>query len=121
VLKSQLARQEQHYAAEVEQYKSQVARQERHYTGEIEVYKSQIARLHKQLQDARKLSRLLDNVENVAEQLSNSRRWKLANVGAVIKAKLSRGKVPTGYDPLDKIVAAYSRWRTSHPEIGKLD
>jgi len=70
---------------------------------------------------SRKLSRLLDNVENVAKQLSNSRRWKLANVGAVIKAKLSRGKVSTGYDPLDKIVAAYSRWRASHPEIGKLD
>lgn len=119
--KTQLAKQEHHYTAEVEQYKSQVASQERHYTGEIEVYKSQIARLHKQLQDARRLSRLLDNVENVAEQLSNSRRWKLANVGAVIKAKLSRGKVSTGYHPLDKVVAAYSRWRASHPEIGKLD
>jgi len=119
--KSQLARQEHHYTAEVEQYKSQLASQERHYTGEIEVYKSQIARLHKQLQDARKLSRLLDNVENVAEQLSNSRRWKLANVGAVIKAKLSPGKVSTGYHPLDKIVAAYSGWRASHPEMRKLD
>jgi hypothetical protein len=119
--KTQLGNQERHYAAEVEQYKSQVASQERHYTGEIEAYQSQIARLHKQLQDTRKLSRLLDNVENVAEQLSNSRRWKLANVGAVIKAKLSRGKVAIGYDPLDKIVAAYSRWRASHPEIGKLD
>src|SRR5256886_13934810 len=82
--KTQLAKQEQHYTAEVDQYKSQVVSQERHYTGEIEVYKSQIARLHKQLQDARRLSRLLDNVENVAEQLSNSRRWKLANVGAVV-------------------------------------
>ncbi|HEY5766867.1 MAG TPA: sulfotransferase [Candidatus Udaeobacter sp.] len=131
VLKSQVARQEQHYTGEIDVLKSQVARQEQHYTGEItrqeqhytaeiEEYKSQIARLHKQLQDAGKLSRLLDNVENVAERLSNSRRWKLANVGAVIKAKLSHGKVSTGYDPLDKIVAAYSRWRASHPEIGKL-
>jgi hypothetical protein len=34
---------------------------------------------------------------------------------------LSRGKVSTGYDPLDKIVAASSRWRASHPEIGKID
>ena len=60
-------------------------------------------------------------MENAAEQLANSRRWKLANVGAVIKAKLSRGKVSTGYDPLDKIFAAYSRWRASHPAIDKLD
>jgi len=60
-------------------------------------------------------------VKDATERLANSRRWKLANIVAVIKAKLSRGKVPTGYDPLDKIVAAYSRWRASHPEIGKLD
>jgi hypothetical protein len=26
-----------------------------------------------------------------------------------------------GYGHLDKVVAAYSRWRASHPEIGKLD
>jgi len=125
VLKSQVARQEQHYTGEIDVLRSQIARQEQHYTAEIEEYKSQLDSLHKHLRDttnlSRKLSRLLDNVENVAKQLSNSRRWKLANVGAVIKAKLSRGKVSTGYDPLDKIVAAYSRWRASHPEIGKLD
>jgi len=125
VLKSQVARQEQHYTGEIDVLTSQIARQEQHYTAEIEEYKSQLDSLHKHLRDttnlSRKLSRLLDNVENVAKQLSNSRRWKLANVGAVIKAKLSRGKVSTGYDPLDKIVAAYSRWRASHPEIGKLD
>jgi hypothetical protein len=125
VLKSQVARQEQHYTGEIDVLKSQVARQEEHYTAEIEEYKSQLDSLHKHLRDttnlSRKLSRLLDNVENVAKQLSNSRRWKLANVGAVIKAKLSRGKVSTGYDPLDKIVAAYSRWRASHPEIARIE
>ena len=119
--KSQLARQEQHYTGEIDVLKSQLARQEHHYTGEIEKYKSQIESLHKHLRDTtRKLSRLLDNVENAAERLANSRRWKLANVGAVIKAKLSRGKLSIGYDPLDRIVAAYSRWRVSHPEIGAL-
>jgi DNA repair exonuclease SbcCD ATPase subunit len=125
VLKSQVARQEQHYTCEIDVLRSQIARQEHHYTAEIEEYKSQLDSLHKHLMDttnlSRKLSRLLDNVENVAKQLSNSRRWKLANVGTVIKAKLSGSKVSTGYDPLDKIVAAYSRWRASHPEIGKLD
>lgn len=129
--KSQLARQEQHYTGEVDVLKSQLARQEQHYTGEIDVLKSQLARqeqhyinemdnLHKQVRDlSRKLLRLLDNVENAAERLANSRRWKLANVGSVIKAKLSRRKVSTGYQPLDKIVAAYSGWRASHSEIGK--
>jgi hypothetical protein len=39
----------------------------------------------------------------------------------VVKAKLSRGKVPIGYEPLNKIVAVYSRWRASHPEMSKLD
>ena len=118
--KKQIARQQRHYTAEIEVYQSQIARQEQHYTAEIEVYKSQIARLQRQLRDTRKLLRLLDNVEKAAKQLSNSRRWKLANVGAVIKAKLSRGKVPTGYDPLDKIVTAYSHWRVSHPEVANI-
>ncbi|HEX3249518.1 MAG TPA: sulfotransferase [Pyrinomonadaceae bacterium] len=119
--KSQLARQEHHYAAEIEQYKSQIASQERHYTGEIEVYQSRLARLCKQLHDARKLSRLLDNVESVGERLAHSRRWKLANVGPLMKAKLSGGKTSIGYDPLDKIIAAYSQWRASHPAVWKLD
>jgi hypothetical protein len=119
--KTQLAKQEQHYTGEVEQYKSQLVSQEQHYTGVIEVYESQLARLRKQLHDARKLSRLLDNVESAAERLANSRRWKLANVGPVMKAKLSGGKVCIRYDPLEKIVAAYSQWRASHPAVWKLD
>jgi len=59
--------------------------------------------------------------EDAAERLRNSRRWKLANAGAVIRAKLSHGKAPTGYGPLDKIVAAYSQWRASHPEVAKIE
>jgi polyhydroxyalkanoate synthesis regulator phasin len=122
VLKSQLAKQEEHYTGEVDLLKSQLARQEQHYTGEIEKYKSRIDSLHKQLRHlSGKLFRLLDEVENAAERLANSRRWKLANVGTVIKGKLFHRKVPTGYEPLDKIVAAYSRWRASHPEAGKLE
>ena len=121
VYKSQITRQERHYTAEIEVYKSQIARQERHYTAEIEQYKLQIARLRKQLWDTRKLSRLLDNVGDAAERLRNSRRWKLANAGAVIRAKLPHGKASTGYGPLDKIVAAYSQWRASHPEVAKIE
>jgi len=127
--KLQIARQQRDYTAEIEEHKKQIARQQRHYTAEIEEHKSQFGRqeqhyrerLRRQLRDTKRLSELLDQFANAAARLGNSRRWKLANVGAVIKARLSRGKVSTGYDPLDKIVAAYSRWRASHPEIGKLD
>jgi chromosome segregation ATPase len=78
-------------------------------------------RLRKQLCDTRKLSHLLDNVRDAAERLGDSRRWKLANPGTAIKAKLSRSKVSTGYGHLDRIVAAYSQWRASHLEIAKID
>jgi len=125
VLRSQIARQEEHYTSKIDVLKSQIARQEEHYTGEIEKYKSQIDSLQKHLavttNIARKLSRLLENVEKAAERLANSRRWKFAHLGSVIKAKLSREKLSIGYDPLEKIVAAYSQWRVSHPEIGKLN
>src|SRR5262249_52282172 len=53
--------------------------------------------------------------------LRTSRRWKLANPGATIKAKLSHGKGPEGYGHLEKIVAAYSKWRKEHPELAKID
>ncbi len=120
--KTQLTRQEHHYTAEIEQYKSQLARQERHYVTQIEEHKSQLGMQEQHYtKRLRRLAELLDQFANAAARLANSRRWKLANIGAVIKAKLSRGKVSIGYDPLDKIVAAYSRWRASHPEIGKLD
>ncbi|MFL6500387.1 MAG: sulfotransferase [Candidatus Udaeobacter sp.] len=124
VLKSQLARQEQHYTNEIDVLNSHVTRQEQHYTGEIDVLESQIEKYKAKLDSLHttitNLSRLLDNVQKAAERLANSRRWRLANVGTVIRAKLSGDKISTGYDPLDKIVAAYSRWRASHGEIGKL-
>jgi hypothetical protein len=100
-----------HYTDEIEEYKLQIARQEQHYTN----------LLRRQLRDTKKLAELLDQFANAAARLRSSRRWKLANVGAVIKAKLSGGKVPTGYAPLDKIVVAYSQWRASHPEISKIE
>jgi GT2 family glycosyltransferase/glycosyltransferase involved in cell wall biosynthesis len=78
-------------------------------------------RLRKQLWDTRRLSRLLDDVENAAARLRSSRRWKLANPGAAIQTKLFPGKVSVGYGHLEKIVAAYSQWRASHPEIAKIE
>ncbi len=78
-------------------------------------------RLRKQLWDTRRLSRLLDDAENAAARLRSSRRWKLANPGAAIQAKLFPGKVSVGYGHLEKVVTAYSQWRASHPEITKIE
>ena len=78
-------------------------------------------RLREQLQVTKKLSRLLDDVGDAATRLRSSRRWKLANPVTVIKAKLSPGRVSAGYGHLEKIVKAYSQWRASRPEIGKID
>ena len=78
-------------------------------------------RLRKQLQNTRRLSRLLEDTEEAARKLRTSRRWKLANPGATLKGKLSHGKTPSGYGHLEKIVGAYSKWRTEHPEVAKID
>src|SRR5712692_4306882 len=78
-------------------------------------------RLRKQLWDTKRLSHLLDDAENAAARLRSSRRWKLANPGAAIQAKVFPGKVSLGYGHLEKIVAAYSRWRASHPDIAKIE
>jgi GT2 family glycosyltransferase/glycosyltransferase involved in cell wall biosynthesis len=78
-------------------------------------------RLRKELRNVRKLSRLLDDADKAAARLRSSRRWKLANPVTAIKAKLSPGNVSAGYGHLEKIVAAYSEWRGSHPEIAKIE
>jgi O-antigen biosynthesis protein len=78
-------------------------------------------RLRKQLWNTRRLSHLLEDAEKASARLRTSRRWKLANPGAALKAKLSHGKVSGGYGHLEKVVTAYAQWRTGHPEIAKID
>jgi len=78
-------------------------------------------RLRKQLHNTRRLSRLLDDTDDAARKLRTSRRWQLANPGATLKAKLAHKKAPAGYGHLERIVAAYSKWRKEHPEIKKID
>src|SRR4029077_20704817 len=78
-------------------------------------------RLRKELWNTRRLSHLLEDAEKASARLSASRRWKLANPGATLKAKLSHGKVSGGYRHLEKVVNAYAQWRTRHPEIAKID
>jgi len=127
-------------------YKAQVAELIARYNNEIEQLRQRIAemndllhqrsvnlaedekyigeltdRLRKQLHNTRRLSRLLDDADEAARKLRTSRRWQLANPGATLKAKLARKKAPAGYGHLERIVAAYSKWRKEHPEIKKID
>ena len=77
--------------------------------------------LRRQLQATRKLSRLLDDLESAAARLRSSRRWKMANPVMALKSKLSSQHHLLGYGHLEKIVAAYSKWRGTHPEVARID
>jgi hypothetical protein len=127
--KSQILKEQQHYLAEIEAYKSQIARQEHHYTAEIEEYKSEIGRqkqyysnrLYKQLQDTKKLASLLDELAKAGAGLRSSRFWRFANRAASIEAKLFHHDESVPDRKFEQILARYSRWRASHPEIAKDD
>ena len=77
-------------------------------------------RLRTQLWSTRKLVRLLEDAEKAAERLRSSRRWKLANPAAAVRAAVAGKDVP-GYGHLERIVALYSEWRESHPEVDGID
>jgi hypothetical protein len=87
-----------------------------------EVYEAELKRQKAGMLCAvRTLSRLLEDVEKAANRLRSSRRWGLANPVTAIKAKLFPGSVTIGYGYLEKIVAAYTKWKDAHPEIAKID
>jgi GT2 family glycosyltransferase len=117
-----------HYNNEIEQLRQRIMEmntllhqssvnlaEEEKYIGEL------TDRLRKQLQNTKRLSRLLQEAEHAARKLRTSRRWQFANPGATLKARLSHKKAPPGYGHLEKIVAAYSKWRKEHPELAKID
>jgi GT2 family glycosyltransferase/glycosyltransferase involved in cell wall biosynthesis len=143
---ARLERQLKAESKQLSEYKLQVVRQEQHYTAEVQRLRDRITqinrllhsrsvslaeherhiieltdRLRKQLWNTRRLLHLLDDAGNAAARLRSSRRWKLANPGTAIQAKLFPGKVSMGYGHLEKVVAAYSQWCASHPEIAKID
>jgi hypothetical protein len=131
-MQAEHAQQETSYRAELRRMQTEHAQEQASYHAQlqrVEVerqrHERSIAeltdRLRRQLWDTRRLSRLLDDAENAAARLRSSRRWKLANPGTAIQAKLFPGKVSLGYGHLEKVVAAYSQWRASHPEIAKVD
>src|SRR6266404_1726690 len=149
-LSAHLAHSEERHKAQVKELTTHLAKTEKQYKAQIEEISAHLAkteaelgqrilemnvnlaederyiieltdRLRKQLQNTRRLSRLLEDTEDAARKLRTSRRWKMANPGATLKAKLSHGKAPSGYGHLEKIVAAYGKWRTEHPELAKID
>src|SRR5262245_44670193 len=145
-LKLQIARLEGHYTAELDVLQDQFAQANARHQTEAEHLRDRITqlnrllhhrsvnlaedercigeltdRLRKQLWNTRRLSHLLEDTEKASERLRASRRWKLANPGATLKAKLSHMKISGGYGHLEKIVNAYAQWRTKHPEIAGID
>ena len=76
-------------------------------------------RLRKQLQEMKRLLRFLDQVDEAADLLRRSRRWKMANPIAALLAPMT-GKPLQGFGHLDKNVAKYRAWRESHPETASL-
>jgi hypothetical protein len=77
--------------------------------------------LSKQLRDIEKLAGLLDEVVTSSARLRSSRFWTFANKAAEIEAKLFRDKVFVPDRRFQKIIANYSRWRASRPDIANLD
>ena len=117
-----------HYTNEIEQLRQRIMEMNAllHHRSinlaEDEKYIGELTdQLRKQLHSTRRLSRLLDDTDEAARKLRTSRRWQLANPGATLKAKLAHKKAPAGFGHLEKIVAAYSKWRKEHPEIKKVD
>jgi GT2 family glycosyltransferase/glycosyltransferase involved in cell wall biosynthesis len=80
-------------------------------------------RLRQQLKATEKLCQLLDETAHAAAQLRSSARWQIANPIAALKAKLSSSQSQRllGYGHLEKIISAYQKWRTNHPEVTAID
>src|SRR5262249_31613285 len=71
--------------------------------------------LQRQLRATRKLRRFLEETEQAATRLRNSRRWQMSNAFAWLVTLFSRHPV-SGFGHLDKVVDAFRKWLTMHPE-----
>ncbi|CAN5477880.1 hypothetical protein BH20VER3_BH20VER3_08510 [soil metagenome] len=76
-------------------------------------------RLRKQLQEIKRLVRILDQFADAASALRRSRRWKMANPFGALLAALT-GKPLQGFGHIDKNVEKYRSWRSDHPEVDRL-
>jgi GT2 family glycosyltransferase/glycosyltransferase involved in cell wall biosynthesis len=146
--KSQVEKLTGHLAKTEAQHKAQVEKLMGHYNSEIEQLRERILkinellrkgsvslaesegrgeelanRLRQQLKATQRLSRLLDEADEAAARLRSSARWQIANPVAALKTKLvpAQSRHLLGYGHLEKIVSAYQKWRTTHPEVTAID
>jgi GT2 family glycosyltransferase/glycosyltransferase involved in cell wall biosynthesis len=75
--------------------------------------------LRKRLFEIKKLLRWLDQIEDAALRLRQSRRWKFSNPFATLAA-FFRGRSTPGFGHLDKNVERYRSWRLAHPDLDSL-
>ncbi len=76
--------------------------------------------LRRQLLSVKKLTWFIKETEKAAVRLRTSRRWRIANPFAALRALLGNRESP-GYGHLEKIISDFSRWRAAHPEIEAID
>ena len=126
--KSHLARTEARHKTEVEQLYGRITEiNQLLHARSISLAESEAGgddlrnRLRQQLKATKRLSRLLDEADQAAARLRSSARWQIANPVAALKAKLSPAHGSFGYGHLEKIVSAYQKWRTTHPEVTEID
>src|SRR5438874_666188 len=140
-LKAHLAQTEEHYKAQIQEISAYYTREVKQLrdrvmqtsdvlrTRSISLAESETRgellrnRLSQQLKVTKKLSRLLDEVDQAAAQLRSSARWQIANPIAALKAKLSpkQSRDLLGYGHLEKIVSTYEKWLAGHPEVAGID
>ena len=76
--------------------------------------------LRRQLQLTKRLLRLADDFKDAAARLRSSRRWKMANPFAALRAMFTR-KPLAGYGHLEKTISQYERWHSQHPELADIE
>jgi len=77
-------------------------------------------RLRKQLIEMKRILRFMDQTADAAERLRKSRRWKMANPFAALRAALTGQPLP-GFGHLDRNVEKYRSWRPGYPETKELE
>jgi hypothetical protein len=92
----------------------QIARQQEQYTGALA---RQERRLRKQARDIQQLAAILDEIAAGTARLRSSRFWRFVNRVTAVEAKLFSNETVAPDRRLQKVLANYSRWRASQPDI----
>lgn len=80
-----------------------------------------VSNFNRQLSATKKLTRLLDDVVNATKRLRRSRRWRIGNPFAALRAAIRRKPELMGYGHLEKVISAYSQLRSTHAEVREVD